>query len=170
MQSHTGSIAGDDAVYSAAFQKFGALRITNLEELIDVSRAFTVQSLPKGNRIGVLTASGGACSVIADLCSEKGLLVPELTESSEKIRELIPPFGSAQNPVDVTAEVIAKPEMFKRVLQTLADDPDIDGVIVMLTTNADPGAAVIAEAIIDVQRGQNKTDCGWTTWSRSDRT
>jgi acetate---CoA ligase (ADP-forming) len=156
VQSHTGSIAGDDAVYSAAFQKLGVLRISNLDEMIDVSRAFTVQKLPKGNRIGVLTASGGACSVIADLCSEKGLIVPELTESSEIIRELIPPFGNAQNPVDVTAEVIAKPEMFKKVLQTLAADQDIDGVIVMLTTNADPGAAVIAEAIMEVQREQDK--------------
>ncbi len=156
VQSHTGSIAGDDAVYSAAFQKLGALRVSRLEEIIDVSRAFTVQKLPKGNRIGVLTASGGACSVIADLCSERGMVVPELTESSEKIKELIPPFGSAQNPVDVTAEVIAKPEMFKKVLQTLAEDQEIDGVIVMLTTNADPGAAVIAEAILEVQREQDK--------------
>ena len=156
VQSHTGSIAGDDAVYSAAFQKLGALRISSLDEMIDVSRAFTVQKLPKGNRIGVLTASGGACSVIADLCSEKGLVVPELTESSDSIKELIPPFGSAQNPVDVTAEVIAKPEMFKKVLQTIAADQDIDGVIVMLTTNADPGAAVIAEAIMEVQREQDK--------------
>ena len=156
VQSHTGSIAGDDAVYSAAFQKFGALRISNLDEIINVSRAFVVQKIPKGNRIGVLTASGGACSVIADLCSEKGLIVPELTDSSEKIKGLIPPFGSALNPVDVTAEVIAKPEMFKKVLHTIAADQNIDGVIVMLTTNADPGAAVIAEAIMEVQSEQDK--------------
>ena len=156
VQSHTGSIAGDDAVYSAAFKKYGALRIQHLEELIDVSRAFNIQSLPKGKRIGVLTASGGACSVIADLCTEKGLEVPELTITSEKIKELIPAFGSAQNPVDVTAEVIAKPEMFKKVLETLTDDPDIDGVIVMLTTNADPGATVIAKSIIEVFKERNK--------------
>lgn len=156
VQSHTGSIAGDDAVYSAAFQKLGVIRISNLNEIIDVSRAFSIQKLPKGNRIGVLTASGGACSVIGDLCSEKGLIVPELTDSSEIIKDLIPPFGSSQNPVDVTAEVIAKPEMFKKVLKTLAEDQDIDGVIVMLTTNADPGAAVIAEAIMEVQRAQDK--------------
>ncbi|MEW9672993.1 acetate--CoA ligase family protein [Ammoniphilus sp. 3BR4] len=156
VQSHTGSIAGDDAVYSAAFDKFGVLRMKNLEELIDVSRAFGIQPLPKGNRIGILTASGGACSVIADLCSERGLEVPELTKSSEAIKQLIPPFGSAQNPVDVTAEVIAKPEMFKKVLETLAADPDVDAVIVMLTTNSDPGATVIAEAITDVFKSQDK--------------
>lgn len=156
VQSHTGSIAGDDAVYSAAFEKFGVLRIKHLEGLIDVSRAFGIQPLPKGNRIGIVTASGGACSVIADLCSEKGLEVPDLPKSSEIIKQIIPPFGSAQNPIDVTAEVIAKPEMFKKVLETLADDPDVDGVIVMLTTNSDPGATVIAQAIMDVFKHQNK--------------
>ncbi|ARK29980.1 acetate--CoA ligase family protein [Halalkalibacter krulwichiae] len=156
VQSHTGSIAGDDAVFSAAFKKYGALRIDHIEELIDVSRAFNIQRLPKGNRVGVLTASGGACSVIADLCSEKGLEVPELKESINEIKELIPSFGSAQNPVDVTAEVIAKPEMFKKVMETLTRDSNIDGVIVMLTTNADPGATVIAQAILDVFNESDK--------------
>ncbi|MEQ2525872.1 hypothetical protein EKG37_13740 [Robertmurraya yapensis] len=156
VQSHTGSIAGDDAVYSAAFKKFGALRIQRLDEIIDVSHAFTVQPLPKGKRIGVITASGGACSIIADLCSERGLEVPELTSTSEKIKEYIPPFGSAQNPVDVTAEVIAKPEMFKKVVETLIQDSDIDGVIVMLTTNADPGATIIAQSLIDVFKNHDK--------------
>ncbi|WP_019153112.1 acetate--CoA ligase family protein [Robertmurraya massiliosenegalensis] len=156
VQSHTGSIAGDDAVYSAAFKKFGALRIQRSDEIIDVSRAFTVQPLPKGKRIGVITASGGACSIIADLCSERGLEVPELTNTADKIKELIPPFGSAQNPVDVTAEVIAKPEMFKKVVETLIEDEEIDGVIVMLTTNADPGATIIANALIDVFKNHDK--------------
>jgi acyl-CoA synthetase (NDP forming) len=156
VQSHTGSIAGDDAVYSAAFQKMGVLRVNHIEELIDVSRAFSVQPLPKGNRIGVITASGGACSVIADLCAEYGLEIPTLTETSEAIKPLIPPFGSSQNPVDVTAEVISKPEMFKKVIQTLAGDQNVDGVIVMLTTNADPGAVVIAQAILEVFKEQNK--------------
>lgn len=156
VQSHTGSIAGDDQVYSTAFEKFGALRVYKLEDLIEIPRAFTVQPLPKGNRIGVVTASGGACSVIADLCSERGLEVPELKESAEEIMKVIPPFGSAQNPVDVTAEIIAKPEMFKKVLEIVLHDENIDGVIVMLTTNADPGAKIIAQSILDVFKESSK--------------
>jgi acyl-CoA synthetase (NDP forming) len=156
VQSHTGSIAGDDAVYSAAFEKLGVLRIDHIEDLIDVSRAFGIQPIPKGSRIGVVTASGGACSVIADLCSAQGMELPLLNETSEIIKELIPPFGSAQNPVDVTAEIIAKPEMFKKVLETLVEDEQLDGVIVMLTTNADPGATVIAQAILDVFKTHDK--------------
>jgi acyl-CoA synthetase (NDP forming) len=156
VQSHTGTIAGDDAVYLAAFRKFGALQVDHLEDLIDVSVALDTQALPKGNKMAVMTASGGACSVIADLCAEKDLVLPELTKTYDKIKALIPAFGSAQNPVDVTAEVIANPEMFKEVLETLTKDPDIDGVIVMLTTNADPGASVIAKAILDVYKKNHK--------------
>lgn len=156
VQSHTGSIAGDDQVYSTAFKKFGALRVYRLEDLIDIPRAFTVQPLPKGNRIGIVTASGGACSVIADLCSERGLEVPELKESAEEIMKVIPPFGSAQNPVDVTAEIIANPEMFRKVLEIVLNDETIDGVIVMLTTNADPGAKIIAQSILDVFKESTK--------------
>jgi len=156
VQSHTGSIAGDDQVYSTAFKKYGALRVYKLEDLIDIPRAFTVQPLPKGNRIGIVTASGGACSVIADLCSERGLEVPELKESASEIMKVIPPFGSAQNPVDVTAEIIANPEMFRKVLEIVLNDENIDGVIVMLTTNADPGAKIIAQSILDVFKKSTK--------------
>ncbi|MDQ0185339.1 acetate--CoA ligase family protein [Cytobacillus kochii] len=156
VQSHTGSIAGDDEVYSTAFKKYGAIRIERFEELIDVSRAFTIQPLPKGKRVGVVTASGGACSVIADLCEDKGIEIPELSISSNKIKQYIPSFGSARNPIDVTAEVISKPEMFQKVVEELIGDTAIDAVIVMLTTNADPGAAVIARSLIDVFQDHDK--------------
>lgn len=156
VQSHTGSIAGDDAVYSAVFEKTGVLRVNFIEELIDVARVFECQPIPRGNRMAILTASGGACSVVADLCDAYGLEVPLLNKTAEKIKAYIPPFGSPYNPVDVTAEVIAKPEMFKKVLQALVDDENIDGVLVMLTSNADPGATIIAQAILDVFHAQDK--------------
>lgn len=156
VQSHTGSMAGDDIVYSTAFKKYGALRLENIEDLIDVSRAFSIQPLPKGNNIGIITASGGACSVLADRCSERGLMLPELKETLDVIKGMIPSFGSAQNPIDVTAEIIAKPQMFKDVLEAVVQAPEIDGIIIMLTTNADPGALIIAESIINVFKKQSK--------------
>src|SRR5699024_9949656 len=90
------------------------------------------------------------------LCSDKDIDLPKINSTSDKIKNLIPSFGSAQNPIDVTAEVIANPDMFKEVLKTLARDPEIDGVIVILTTNAVPGATVIAKAILDVFNNQGK--------------
>src|SRR5690625_3539904 len=156
VQSHTGSIAGDDQAYSTAFEKYGALQVAHLEDLVDVSIALDVQPVPSGNKIGILTASGGAASVLADLCSELDMEVPPLKESKEAIEHLIPPFGSAENPIDVTAEIIAQPEMFKQVLESLVNDADIDAVIVMLTTNADPGALIIAQAITEVFEKSDK--------------
>jgi len=153
VQSHTGTIAGDDEVYTAVFEKHGVLRVNHIEELIDVARAFEIQPLPKGNNIGVITASGGACSIIADLCSQHNLVIPQLEENSETkgiIQEVIPSFGSAENPIDVTAEVLAKPEIFKMVLEAMIKDEKINGLIIMLTSNADPGALIIANAIVDV--------------------
>ncbi|MFS0574026.1 acetate--CoA ligase family protein [Sporosarcina sp. 179-K 3D1 HS] len=157
VQSHTGSMAGDDAVYMSAFNKYGVLRVEHIEDLLDTAIALDVQPLPNGNKIGVITASGGACSVIADLCSANGMEVPELSiNTMSKIQNLIPPFGSSQNPIDVTAEIIAKPQMFKEVVSTLANDADISGVLVMLTTNADPGASIIAQAILDTYERSDK--------------
>src|SRR5690625_1614950 len=156
VQSHTGSIAGDDQAYSTAFEKYQVLQVSHLEDLVDVSIALDVQPTPKGNKIGILTASGGASSVLADLCSELGMEVPPLVDSKEQIEHLSPPFGSAQNPIDVTAEIIAQPEMFKQVLESLVNDADIDAVIVMLTTNADPGALIIAQAITEVFEKSDK--------------
>ncbi|MFJ7637769.1 acetate--CoA ligase family protein [Peribacillus sp. NPDC097225] len=156
VQSHTGSIAGDEAVYSAAFRKYNVLPVEQIEDLIEVAAIFEKQPLPKGNRIGIVTASGGACSVIADLCTANGLEVPELTETAEKIKQYIPVFGAANNPVDVTAEIIGNPDMFKKVLTAVVEDSQIDGVLVMLTSNADPGALVIAEAIYEVFQSHQK--------------
>lgn len=156
VQSHTGSIAGDDSVYSSAFEKLKVLRVNQIEAMIDVAKAFECNPLPQGRRMGILTASGGACSVLADLCEEHNLIIPDLDETSAKIKPLIPSFGSAVNPFDLTAEIIAKPQMFEQVLNTLIEDDKVDGVMIMLTTNADPGASVIAESILKIFNQNNK--------------
>jgi acetate---CoA ligase (ADP-forming) len=155
VQSHTGSIAGNDLAYDAAFNKLGVLRLNNIQDTIDVASAFSVQPLPKGKNIGIITASGGACSIVADLCNRYGLKVPLLKES-EKIMEHIPSFGSAQNPIDVTAEIMAKPEMFKEVLKITLEDENVDALAIMFTTNADPGASILGREILDVLKDSKK--------------
>lgn len=156
VQSHTGSMAGEDAVYEAVFKKYNVLRVSQIEELVDIAAAFEIQPLPKGNRIGIITASGGVCSILADLCSSEGLEVSKFTNNSELIKKLVPEFGSSSNPIDVTAEIIGKPEMFKKILEAVVADEGIDGVLVMMTSNADPGAEVIAKAITDVFKHSTK--------------
>jgi acyl-CoA synthetase (NDP forming) len=156
VQSHTGSIAGDDKLYDEVFRDLGVIRVHDLQSMIDFARAFDIQPIPKGNRVGVVTASGGACSMIADLCDDYNLQLPRSRSLTEEVQQFIPPFGSAENPIDVTAEVISNPESFKQVLTAVVESEEIDSVIVMLTTNADPGASVIANGILDVFRTHNK--------------
>ena len=156
VQSHTGSIAGDNEVYEAAFKKHKVICVEQIEDLVDMAVSLERQPLPQGNRVGILTASGGACSIIADLCAKNGLEIPRLTQTAEKIMNYIPTFGSAINPVDVTAEVISKPEIFKQVLEEMIQDDQLDGILIMLTSNADPGARIIAEAIYEVYEKYDK--------------
>ncbi|HEY8450231.1 MAG TPA: acetate--CoA ligase family protein [Bacillota bacterium] len=152
-RSHTGAIAGDDRVYDAVFRKHAVVRVDEFFELKDVVMAFAWQPLPGGNRIGVLSTSGGACSILADELTRHGLELPPFSpEVSARIAEAIPSFGAAQNPVDTTAQVITNPAIYRGVLEAILADDRMDALIVQLTTNADPGASVAAETIVAVSR------------------
>jgi len=157
VQSHTGSLAGDDAVYDAVFKKYGILRVRAVWDLLDAAGAFSAQPLPRGNRVGIISTSGGANSMLADECAEAGLTVANFSLATlEKIQQYIPPFGSAVNPVDVTAQVLAKPEIFKKTLEAIVEDASVDSVIIMLTTSADPVASKVAQAVVEVSRACGK--------------
>ena len=157
VQSHTGSLAGDDAVYDAIFRANGVARVRDLQALVDASVALSWQPLPRGRRVGVISASGGACSVIADECARHGLELPLLTRTTvDRIREIIPPFGASQNPIDVTMEINRNPEMIGRAAETLLASDEIDSLVVLMTTNADPPAIRVAEGVIKAAGSTDK--------------
>lgn len=151
VKSHTGVLAGNDRAYEAIFRKLGMIRVYQVMDLFDVALALTWQPLPEGNRIGIVSTSGGACSLMADACIEAGLAVPKLSpEVVREIQKIIPSFGSAQNPIDVTAQVLAAPDLYKQTLQAVVDDPHIDGIIILLTTLREPVASQLAHGIVEV--------------------
>jgi acetate---CoA ligase (ADP-forming) len=157
VRSHTGSLAGDDRVYDAALRAAGVARVHDLQALVDAAVALAYQPLPRGRRVGVISASGGACSVIADECARYGLEIPELSsETVERIAEIIPPFGAAQNPVDVTVEVTRNPEMIGRVTRILLAEKSIDALVVLMTTNADPPALEVAKGVVAAAKETDK--------------
>jgi len=156
-QTHTGAIAGDDSVYSAAFKALGVVRVPDLQTLLDAAGALGQLPLPAGRRIGVVSASGGACSVVADECARRQLEMAELSaETVSAISEVIPPFGVPTNPVDVTMEVTVRPAMLGRVAELVLRDPGVDALLVMLTTNADPPAVHVGEGVIAAARASGK--------------
>jgi len=157
VQSHTGSLAGDDRIYDAVFRSTGVARVDNLQSLVDAAVALSRQPLPAGRRVGVISASGGACSVIADECARHGLELPLLRpETVERIRQLIPPFGASQNPIDVTVEINRNPAMIGQTAEILLCSDEIDVLVILMTTNADPPAIKVAEGVISAARGAAK--------------
>jgi len=101
--AHTGAVAGDDAVADAVLRQLNVIRVTSLEELLTTGAALGYSRWPRGRRMGVLTLSGGACDIIADAASARGVAIPDFSAETEAaIAALLPPFASPHNPLDVT--------------------------------------------------------------------
>jgi acyl-CoA synthetase (NDP forming) len=157
VESHTGALAGDARVYDAVFRSLGVIQVDDLQSLMDVSMALDWQPLPAGPRVGVVSGSGGACSVVADELGRLGLELPPLSEALvEAVADVIPAFGTAQNPVDVTAQITRRPEMVGQVARLVLESGEVDSLLVALTTNADPPAAVVAEGVVEAARASGK--------------
>ena len=126
--SHTGSIAGSDEVYSAAFRQAGILRVDTIDELFDAALAFSCQPLPQGNNVAIFSNGGGASIVAADECEIQGINIADLTEETkEKIKKVIPEYASVSNPIDTAGTVSFK--IYNDSIKALHDDPNVDAII-----------------------------------------
>ncbi len=153
---HTGSIVGSDKVYNAVFKQKGIIRVKDLNDLLDVLTITSNNKLPASNRVGIFTISGGAGILLADVCEEQGLKVPELTgEIFERIKNLIPKFGSAMNPIDVTAELINNHESMEECLEIFLEYEGIDSLIIFISL-FDHVAEKLVEIIGRVNEKTNK--------------
>lgn len=157
VRSHTGALAGDDAVWTAALRQSGAVRVPDMPALFEAAVALAWQPPPKGPHVAILSTSGGACGILADECRQRGFEVPELPAATRKrVKAVIPAFGASRNPIDVTAQMLARPTMFGDVLAILAEEPGIDAILLMLTTLSDPLAEQVAEDVARAVRGLDK--------------
>jgi acetate---CoA ligase (ADP-forming) len=136
--AHTGSVAGDDAVVDAALRQLNIIRVASLEELLITGAALAYHRWPGGRRMGVLTLSGGSCDIIADAASAQGLVIPEFSpETAAAITAHLPPFATAQNPLDVTGFGVLANLSGRTGFLTAADhaldiavqDPNLDFVL-----------------------------------------
>jgi len=131
--SHTGSLAGQDAVFDGAARQFGAVRARNEEHMLDIVDMFSTTKLPAGPGIGIVTQSGGAGVLIADRAEELGLSVPQLSEPTQSaLRDVMPPFGAPGNPVDITGQFLAEPTLLSESVRIMLEDPAVDIAIVWL--------------------------------------
>jgi len=153
--SHTGSIAGSDAAYSAAFRQAGIFRTRTLSDLFDASRALAYQPIPKGENIAILTNAGGPGVLAADTSHSLGLHLATLTEDTiNKLGEICPPSWSKGNPIDMIGD--AQERRYHDALTIVLDAEEVDGVIVMFSPSAISTPLKIAESIVDVASDYDK--------------
>ncbi|MBL6600293.1 MAG: CoA-binding protein, partial [Alphaproteobacteria bacterium] len=134
--SHTASLAGSDAIYDALFRQYGVFRVDSIEELLDIALACQAGAMPKGDKIGLLTISGGAGVQMADTAEACGLNVAPMPEDQQKyLKELIP-FAGVRNPVDVTAQALNDLTLIKKYMESMMDKGGYDAVVAFFTVAA----------------------------------
>ena len=131
--SHTGSLAGADAVFDGITRQYGLVRARNEEHMLDLAEVMANCALPAGSGIGMITQSGGAGVLMADRAEDLGLNVPTLAEATQaRLRPVIPGFGATGNPVDVTAQFLANPSILRESVIAVLEDPGVHIAIVWL--------------------------------------
>ncbi|OPX60252.1 MAG: succinyl-CoA synthetase subunit alpha [Methanobacterium sp. PtaB.Bin024] len=155
VSSHTGTIAGSDSAYEAAFSQCGIIRVNSLDEMMDYSSAMALSPLPKGKRIAIITNAGGPAIMTTDVAIKVGLELSELTtETQEKLNEGLPDTASIKNPVDILGD--ATPERYAFTLETVLEDPNVDGVIYMVTPQSVTDPEGIAQVAVEHAKNAEK--------------
>ncbi len=153
--SHTGALAGQEETYDAAFRRAGVLRAADSEELFEWACALSWCPPPAGRGFAVLTNAGGPGVLAADAVEACGLRLARPSDSTESsLRAMLPGAASIGNPVDILAS--ASPELYAACLRLLLDDPQVDGVIVVLPPPPRFSPESVAAAIAGVARGAAK--------------
>ncbi|SMC36542.1 acetyltransferase [Desulfocicer vacuolatum DSM 3385] len=153
--SHTGSLAGSDAVYDAIFSQSGIMRCSTVNELFDYAKALACKKVPRGDKIAIVTNAGGPGIIATDMSENSGLKLAKFTQDT--IRELhkyLPPTANFHNPVDVIGD--AARDRYENTLATVISDPGVDSVLIILTPQSMTDAMGTAEAIVNIARSEVK--------------
>ena len=154
--SHTGSLAGSDRAYAAAFRQGGVLRAGTVEDLFDLALGFAMQPLPRGDRLLILTNAGGPGILAADTAEQLGIPLAGVSASlRERILPAVPSTASLGNPVDIIGD--ARADRYESVLSALRDEPSVDSVLVLLTPQAMTQPEETARATVSAFAGSGKT-------------
>jgi acyl-CoA synthetase (NDP forming) len=129
-KSHTGSLAGSDHIYDAAFRQSGAIRAETSQDMLDLAKAFERLPLPPGDRLGIITLGGGWGVLATDATAMAGLTLARLDDNVMKVcDELLPPFWSHSNPVDLVGNIYM--DTYLSILEAMATSPEIDAMVVL---------------------------------------
>ncbi len=153
--SHTGALAGSDVAFDAAFKQTGVVRAQGVQDLFDTAMAFSEGKIPDGNGLLVITNAGGPGIIAADTAERLGIALPHMTrESIEAMAQKLPPNATLFNPVDVIGD--ATSERYAAVLEQASKDPNVDGILVILTPQAMTDMEKTADAVIATAQTTDK--------------
>jgi acetyl coenzyme A synthetase (ADP forming)-like protein len=154
VSSHTGSLAGSEQAYQAAFHQAGILRAESMEDLFDMSLALGYQPPLSGDRIAIITNAGGPGILATDALERSGLSLARFElETIHKLEQYLPDAASAANPVDVLGD--ARADRYQFALEQVAQDPNVDGIMVLLTPQAMTEIDATARVIGSVSQNIN---------------
>jgi acetyl coenzyme A synthetase (ADP forming)-like protein len=159
VSSHTGSLAGSEAAYKAAFRQAGVIRATSMEALFDYALALAYQPLMQGDRIGIVTNAGGPGILATDALEHAGLEIPRLSgQTVVALEDYLPGAASAANPVDVLGDALA--DRYEHAIELVLNDPNVDGVMVIVTPQAMTEIEATAELVGRLAQGADKPVLG----------
>ena len=160
--SHTGSMTGSDSVIDAVFNQQGVVRVRNYDELFQTASLFAQEQIPKGNRVGILTSTGGGGIIMADYYTKLGLMVPEPSQKTKDLASKeIAAFGKVANPFDLTGQIFSDPEMFKRCMKLFVEEDNFDIIQVNVSMVAGQSSEYRAAMILDAIEGNSKPIVTW---------
>jgi len=149
--THSGAMAGEDRVYDAVFKRAGIVRVDQVFELFNVSEALSWQKPPLGNKLLIVTNAGGPAVLASDkLISSGGSLAILNEETLAKLNEVLPPFWSSANPIDVLSD--ASPQRIANVTEICLNAKEANGVLVILTPQFATQSILTAQEIVNLSK------------------
>jgi acetyltransferase len=147
--SHTGALAGEDAVYDAAFKRAGLVRVDTVQELFDCAELMAKQPIPRGPGLAVVTNGGGPGVMTADALSDRGLEpVPLSAETKRRLDSVLPGYWSGGNPIDILGD--ASPERWRDTLEVCLAAREIHALVVIFVPQNVTGAKAAADVLVEL--------------------
>jgi len=154
VSSHTGTLAGSNKAYDAAFKQAGIIRADTIKDLFNYGRAFSYQPLPEGKRVAIITNAGGPGIMATDACEINGMQLSGFSNGTiEKLRDFLPSAANLYNPVDVLGDALS--DRYRKTLEIVLEDSNVDAVLILLTPQAMTEDLETAKAIVEVMENSN---------------
>ncbi|MDX1919548.1 MAG: acetate--CoA ligase family protein [Candidatus Caenarcaniphilales bacterium] len=163
--SHTGALAGSDDVYEAALEKAGIIRVKRVKDLINVAQSLSMQDIPKGDRLCILTNAGGPGVIATDAVIERGGKLAELSDKTmEALNQSLPSFWSHGNPVDVLGD--ARADRYEKAIDICIQDENTDALMIIFTPQAMSEPVQTSRAVSRIAKKHSKPI--FTSWMGAD--